>query len=187
MEQTGDKVRWAPNHIAHCTIWAHAQGSQAAQQGLKSERRSSQMRRCTLQVGPQIPHELKLVYKAGNLAPAWTCSLCGRYATTQMGKQKLEQTECQKSVVNRFPASASASLMHGHKIKRTGSMVWCNTCGRHAVVRLRGLKQQCPGAPAKPSTTLSRLRSGLHPTTKEVLGCTRGVTLAEWQSLLEGG
>ena len=63
------------------------------------------------------------------------------------------------------PAQAHAS----HRLRRTGHVVWCTWCGRHAAARLgSGLLNRCRGnATGAYPTRIARLKKGLHPITGE--------------------
>ncbi len=58
-----------------------------------------------------------------------------------------------------------AADARGHRLRITGSVIWCSVCGSHAARRLgKALKAECPGgATAANLTRLTRLRQGLHP------------------------
>ena len=56
-----------------------------------------------------------------------------------------------------------------HSLRRTGNIVWCDVCGRHAAIRLGvGLLRVCRGeATGGYPTRIARLKAGLHPMTGE--------------------
>ncbi len=71
--------------------------------------------------------------------------------------------------VNSDPVDAADA--RGHKLRITGSVIWCCVCGNHAARRLgKALKTDCPGgASTANQTRLSRLKQGLHPLTSRPL------------------
>ena len=52
-----------------------------------------------------------------------------------------------------------------HSLRRTGNIVWCDVCGRHAAIRLGiGLIKPCRGeATGGYPTRIARLKRGQHP------------------------
>ena len=63
------------------------------------------------------------------------------------------------------PAQAHVS----HRLRRTGHVVWCTWCGRHAAARLgSGLLNKCRGiATGAYPSRIARLKKGLHPVSGE--------------------
>ena len=63
------------------------------------------------------------------------------------------------------PASRLAGAHGSHTICKTGHVIWCRRCGRHAAVRLGvGLLKPCVGkAEGAHPARLVRLRDGRHP------------------------
>ncbi len=65
---------------------------------------------------------------------------------------------------------AASTWGYGHRLTVTADVIWCRICGHHAASTVRSLAKPCTGPAKGPYVSrLKRLRSGLHPVTKQPL------------------
>ena len=103
------------------------------------------------------------VYPEGALGGSATSGLASGTAV-----EGLEDTPADSLAASAPRGSSTSATAHpSHELRKTGHIVWCSRCGRHAAVRLgSGLLQPCRGeASGAYPARIRRLKSGCHPVT----------------------
>ena len=104
-----------------------------------------------------------VVYPEGALEGSATSGLASGTAV-----EGLEDTPADSLAASAPRGSSTSATAHpSHELRKTGHIVWCSRCGRHAAVRLgSGLLQPCRGeASGAYPARIRRLKSGCHPVT----------------------
>lgn len=106
------------------------------------------------------------------------CTVCKRFSSlsaTLATQRAFARSACPGSVAAQVAEVAGVpGVGRPHSLRLSGTLVWCQDCGRYAENRLRDLRQACPG-PAGTGPTVgqpSRLKKGLHPLNGQPLGAT---------------
>ncbi len=104
------------------------------------------------------PHEL--IPRGGN---GWECTQCRAYAADGKGRRRLEKKEC--------PGKPPQDIHPSHRLRTTGLVVWCESCGCFSARWPRELRKVCYGQPRSEaqSNVRRRLLAGAAPTTAAYL------------------
>ncbi len=103
----------------------------------------------------------------------WTCTSCGRGATSAAGRRRLQLSACKGHTGSRIPAQGLAPSAHvlwaaeadpTATGQRGPDVIWCTRCGGYSSARLYKLGGPCPGRGDPPAMTrLARLNGLRHP------------------------
>ena len=110
----------------------------------------------------------------------WVCSVC---RTRAAKKGRLISKHCKGNTVKSWASgegggvggARGGSEGRGHQLRKSGMILWCNTCGAFAESRADRLRTGCLGAPPRQHGSggvrcqLNRLRAGRHPVTNQQL------------------
>jgi len=122
------------------------------------------------QLHPEAPHQLE------RGAQRIGCAVCRRYtrlSSAVAAQRAFMKSECKGPLEQRASGSTGEGrpgrleFGPGHRLWKSGPVVWCQRCGAYAEVRCRELRHPCKG-PAEGGPRagqLARLKSGRHPLT----------------------
>ena len=120
--------------------------------------------------GPTRPPALgghTLVHRATGLL----CIVCRRRSQkNNFAREKCTgSTKLQWAIRTHTLAASSTSDGIGHKLARSGDVIWCTVCGLYTEKRTRGIAQECQGPPRTQiggrANQRASLTQGLHPRT----------------------
>ena len=122
-------------------------------------------------------HPLQLVEEEAQLK----CAVCMRFSkrsSTQAAQRAFAISACIGSVAARASSAGAAARgipeLRSHKLRQSGTLIWCQECGCYGKTRCRDLQRACsgPAGHGPRAGQLSRLKEGLHPLTRQPLGVT---------------